>query len=244
MERELAARYADLYRRHWWWRAREAILVGEIERLPLPEEADILDVGCGDGLFFPRLQAFGEVRGIEVDESLLSDDNPVRSRIYCRPLGDPAYDGWRFHLITALDVIEHLRDDAAAVARMASMLVPGGLLMVTVPAFMSLWDTHDEINHHHRRYTRASLCALLAPHGAILQARYLFPGLFVPRLGAKALGRLLGAGVALDAVPPAPLNRLLANYLRLEDRVVRPLRLPFGTSVLAVLQAPAGTGSE
>jgi hypothetical protein len=91
---------------------------------------------------------------------------------------------------------------------------------------------------------RASLCALLAPHGAILQARYLFPGLVVPKLGAKALGRLLGGGVALDVVPPAPLNRLLATYFRLEDRVVRPLRLPFGTSVLAVLQAPAGTGSE
>jgi SAM-dependent methyltransferase len=244
MERELVARYADRYRRHWWWRARETILVGEIERLPLCAEPDILDVGCGDGLFFPRLELFGDVRGIEVDESLLSDDNPARSRIHSRPLGDPAYRGWRFDLITALDVIEHLQDDAAAVAQMASMLVPGGWLVVTVPAFTVLWDRHDELNQHYRRYTRERLCALLAPHGAIRSSRYLFPGLFVPKLAAKGLGRVLGTGVAQDAVPPAPLNRLLSAYFRLEDRIVRPLRLPFGTSVLAVIQAPVGAESR
>jgi SAM-dependent methyltransferase len=236
MERDLAARYAQLYRRHWWWRARESILVALIEELPLRRDAEILDVGCGDGLFFPRLRDFGNVRGIEVDESLLTPDGPFRRRIFTSPLGDVSYSDWRFDLITALDVIEHLEDDAAAIAHMTSMLVPDGWLVITVPAFMALWDRHDEINHHHRRYTRSSLHEILEPHGRIRKIRYLFPGLFVPKLVAKLVGRLRGGGLRQDRLPPSLVNEVLARYLRLEDRVVGPLRLPFGTSVLALLQ--------
>ena len=237
MERGLAARYRELYRHHWWWRAREAVLTRTIGRLPLPPRAEILDVGCGDGLFFPRLEAFGNVRGIEVDESLLSDDNPARRRIHTRPLGDPMYAGWKFELITALDVIEHIDDDAGAVAEMASMLAPGGWLVVTVPAFNVLWDRHDELNHHRRRYTKGQLRSLLAPHGELHRARYLFPGLFLPKLAARALGRARGEPLTQDVIPPRALSRVLEGCLRVEDRVLGPLRLPFGTSVLAVLQA-------
>ena len=35
------------------------------------------------------------------------------------------------------------------------MIAPGGALLVTVPAYQWLWSGHDEINHHHRRYTRS-----------------------------------------------------------------------------------------
>lgn len=238
MERELAARYGELYRRHWWWRAREAILVRTIEDLPLPPQAEILDVGCGDGLFFERLEDFGRVRGIEPDESLLSPDNPARQRIFTRPLGDPAYDGWRFDLITALDVIEHIDDDAAAVAAMAAMLSPGGWLVITVPAFMALWDTHDELNQHRRRYTRQQVRELVEPHGELRRLRYLFPGLFLPKLAARAVARVRGRSLQQDRIPSPAVSRLLAGCLRLEDRLLGPLGLPFGTSVLAIVQAP------
>lgn len=238
MERELAARYADLYHYHWWWRAREAILVRAIRRLGLPADAQILDVGCGDGLFFPELEAFGHVRGIEVDTSLLTADNPARARIFTAPLGDPAYDDWRFDLITALDVIEHIADDNGAVARMIDLLAPGGKLLITVPAFMSLWDRHDELNHHYRRYTAAELRRLLERHGSVARTRYLFPSLYVPKRAARWLGRLRGTAVTQDTIPPPAVSRLLAGWLSLEERITRPLHVPFGTSVLAVARAP------
>lgn len=238
MDPAFAKRYANLYRNHWWWQAREAILTEVIARLGLQPPAEILDVGCGDGLFFPQLERFGNVRGIEIDESLLSADGAARPRIFTRPLGDPEYAGWKFDLITALDVIEHMEDDADAVRRMVSMLEPGGRLVVTVPAFMVLWDRHDEINHHYRRYTKQQLGGLLAPRGEVRELRYLFNGLFFPKLVVKLVGRMSGSRVSQDRLPPSPVNSVVGRYFKLENRYLGPLRLPFGTSVLAVLEKP------
>ena len=68
MDNVYAAAYPDLYRKHWWWRVREEILLDRIAALlrDVPR-ARILDVGCGAGLFFDALQRFGEVEGIESD---------------------------------------------------------------------------------------------------------------------------------------------------------------------------------
>ena len=77
--------------------------------------------------------AEGEVRGIEVDSRLLDDSRPARARISTEPLGSPLYDDprWRFDVITALDVLEHIDDDRGALASMAGMLNPGGLMVIT-----------------------------------------------------------------------------------------------------------------
>ncbi|MBV8381660.1 MAG: class I SAM-dependent methyltransferase, partial [Planctomycetaceae bacterium] len=142
MEGDYGALYARLYREHWWWQAREAVLMETLRGLRPPPSSAILDVGCGDAVSFAALSAFGTVRGIEVDEGLLDPGGPFRDRISTRPLGDAVYDdpAWRFDLITALDVLEHIDDDRGAVTAMAAMLRPGGVVVVTVPAFELLWD--------------------------------------------------------------------------------------------------------
>src|SRR5690349_11674542 len=87
MQKPYVHEYKRLYQGHWWWRSREAILLDLITRLcPGQGGLDILDVGCGDGLFFPELERFGRVRGIEVDEGLLDPEGPYRPRIHTRPL--------------------------------------------------------------------------------------------------------------------------------------------------------------
>ena len=68
------------------------------------------------------------------------------------PFADDSFD-----LAVSLDVIEHLEDDLAALRELRRTVAPGGALLVTVPAYQWLWSGHDEINHHHRRYTRRSL---------------------------------------------------------------------------------------
>ena len=83
MQQPYAAEYNRLYHEHWWWRSREAILMDVLARFcPRRGDLEILDVGCGDGLFFPELERFGRVRGIEVDEGLLDPEGPYRERIY------------------------------------------------------------------------------------------------------------------------------------------------------------------
>ncbi len=184
MDETYRAEYERLYRAHWWWRARESILLGVLRRLGPKPGAAVLDVGCGNALSFAALEEFGTVRGIEVDPSLLDVRGPFRAQISTDPLESSLYDDprWRFDVITALDVVEHIDDDRAAVARMAAMLRRGGLLIITVPAFALLWDYHDELNFHRRRYTAGSLKRTLAGHGVeLLELRYLFRVAFHPQ---------------------------------------------------------------
>jgi SAM-dependent methyltransferase len=232
--------YAELYQRHWWWRAREAILLREIAALalPPPERAEILDVGCGNGLFLPALARFGRPTGIEVERALVRDDAPLRERIRHEPLGSPHWEGHLFDLVLALDVVEHIADDAAFTALLAARVRPGGFLMATVPAFPSLWDAHDDRNHHQRRYRRAGFEALLAPHGALLELRHLFPSLFVAKWVVARMNRGAAAPIDQTALPHPAVTRAVAALLRAEDRVLGPLHLPFGSSLLAVVRVP------
>ncbi len=237
MDQSYGADYTTLYNEHWWWRSREWMLMQEIASLSLPSPAEILDVGCGNGLFLRRLGELGKVRGIEVDVDLIDKKNPYKDQISTKPLGDPAYANWRFDLITACDVIEHIEDDSFAVHEMVSMLNPGGFLVITVPAFRFLWDRHDEINHHFRRYRQKSLHALLRSCKELrnVQCCYLFNSIFAPKLAVKVLNRLRKSQVAQHNVPSPRVNRLMESICRTEYAFTKG-RLPFGTSVLAVAQ--------
>jgi SAM-dependent methyltransferase len=236
MNEDYGKQYARLYAQHWWWRSREAMLVREIRRLHLPDGTEILDVGCGDALSFAVLSQFGRVRGIEVDASLVRADNPHRSDVFTAPLGDSQYADWQFDLITALDVVEHIEDDRKAIADMVAMLRPGGYLLMTVPAFMTLWDRHDEINHHFRRYDCNQVRKLLAGHGRVREVRYLFHGLFFLKGAFKLVNRISGGGLRQESVPPQPVNRVMQSLCLAEYFALRRLHLPFGTSVLAVVE--------
>lgn len=239
MDAAYAEGYERLYHEHWWWRSRETILLGEIRRLGLASPLRILDVGCGNGLFFPKLSELGEVWGIEADTSVLHEDGPYRDRIFTELLGAPIYQDRRFDLITALDVIEHIEDDTAAVRDMAGMLAPGGVLLLTVPAFMLLWDEHDVINQHHRRYTRESLRRVLERHGEILSLRYMFHAIFFPKLLVKWLNRSRDRKIAQHNIPSPLVNKVMEGVNAAEFRLGRGLPIPFGTSVCGVLRRPS-----
>jgi 2-polyprenyl-3-methyl-5-hydroxy-6-metoxy-1,4-benzoquinol methylase len=73
---EYGRRYHQLYEQHWWWRAREAAIVDVLRSVSPPDGwPRILDIGCGDGLFFSRLAEFGSVvEGIEPSSDLVTDD--------------------------------------------------------------------------------------------------------------------------------------------------------------------------
>ncbi len=239
MDKEYGLYYEKLYRGHWWWQAREAMLLDVIRSLAFRPPIEILDVGCGNGLFFAELGKFGNVRGIEVDTSLIDDDSPHRAQIFTEPLGHSGYRGLRFDLITALDVVEHIADDRQAIDEMYAMLRPGGKLVITVPASMKLWDLHDEINGHYRRYSRRTLRNLVSGKGRIVRLEYLFHALFAPKLAVKMLNTCLSRRLPQHSIPPKPVNRTMRMLCTLEYRLFHRLRIPFGTSLLAVIEKPA-----
>lgn len=236
MESDYASQYSALYHKHWWWRARESVLCRELKQLNLSSSTRILDVGCGDGLSFPLLRKFGVVEGIETDKSLLNPNSPHRSKIFTEPLGRPLYEGRRYDVITAFDVLEHIDDDRSAIRNINDMLEPGGWLVLTVPAFMCLWDGHDEINLHYRRYRADKLRAELQRYFQDLRVRYLFQSLFIPKLMLAMLNRLRDNAMPQHRIPSRWLNEAVQKVLEAEYLVVRRIPLPFGTSLLAVGQ--------
>jgi SAM-dependent methyltransferase len=236
MDEGYGARYAELYRAHWWWRAREELLDRLLQRLlGAGRSGELLDFGCGDGLFFPVLERYGAPRGIEPDARLLDPAGPWRDRISTDPLlPDPAQSA-RYRLIVALDVLEHIDDPRPVVKELAHRLAPGGWFIATVPAFQSLWTAHDDLNHHVRRYRLAELEALVREHGLeIVESRYFFSWLAVLKWGVAHLERFVRPAPKPPTVPFGPFNATALALSRIEQRLLGDSHPPFGSSALVV----------
>jgi 2-polyprenyl-3-methyl-5-hydroxy-6-metoxy-1,4-benzoquinol methylase len=242
MDDDYGRSYRDLYRRHWWWRAREDLIVDILlHRLPAAARRRVLDVGCGDGVFFDRLEALGaEVRGIEPDESLVSKDGKHRSKIHVGAFDDAFETREPFSLVTMLDVLEHMADPSAALRRAREVVEPHGWWLFTVPAFPMLWTQHDVLNHHYARFTKRTLRALLRSAGLdAMRLEYFFHWLVPLKLAVRLKERVRAAAPAAPRVPATVINRTCYWISRGERATVgRPGVLP-GSSLLAYGRFPA-----
>lgn len=242
MDAAYRAAYGRLYREHWWWRARERLLERELSRLSAGARfGRILDVGCGDGLFFPVLERFGEPSGVEADEGLLTPEGPYRSRIYAGPLDDRYQPEARFGLVLALDVVEHVTDAPAFLSRVNGLLEPGGWFVATVPALRALWTSHDTLNAHVTRYRRDEFAALVAGAGLeVVHARYCFVWLALAKLAVRAAEAVVPRAPRPPGIPPGPINKLLEGICLAEQAVLGRAQAPFGSSVLLIARARSG----
>lgn len=240
MERQIYERMRELEQVHWWFVARRRILAREIGRLPLPPDARILEAGCGTGGNLELLKRFGQVQAIEPD---------AESRAYAAELagvpvqggflpGDLPDLGGPLDLIAALDVIEHVDDDAGAVAALGERLKPGGFMVTTVPAYQWLWSEHDAQHHHKRRYTRPAYRRLFDAAGLkVRRATYFNSVLFPPIAAVRVVRSLAGAqGADDERLPSPPVNRTLQALFASEAALLRAFDLPFGVSILLIAQ--------
>jgi SAM-dependent methyltransferase len=241
MQPDYVSVYRDLYERHWWWRARERAVLAVICRHHAARPGDrVLDIGCGDGLFFERLSAFGTVEGVEPDPLAVSADGAHRGRIHVRPFDAAFAPGHHFRLIVMLDVLEHLSDADAALRHIHDLLAPDGTLVVTVPALRWLWTAHDDMNQHVTRYTAAELRAAARRAGLdVVEMHYLFHWMAAAKLAVRLKERLLGAAAGTPRIPPPWLNRLLEAVTAVDLRGGRGWGLPFGSSLIAVFRRAA-----
>jgi SAM-dependent methyltransferase len=237
--------------RHWWYRGRRRVLRAELDRLPLPPDARLLDAGCGSGRTLDELAAYGRASGIDISPDAVT---VARQRghddVQVAAIEDMPFDDDTFDVVTCLDVVEHTPDDRATLAELLRVTRPGGLLLVTVPAYQSLWSRHDEVNLHYRRYDRTSLRAAAGAAGWSVVSDTHFNALLLAPAAAVRLGQRrrhmhapahadAPARSDLDLTPPL-LNGVLELPLRLESWLVAAgARLPAGLSLLGVLRRPA-----
>lgn len=235
MNVDYADQYATLYRTHWWWRARERVLLDEIASIvgPQPPPLRVLDVGCGAGLFFDALSHLGEVEGIESDGSLVASAGRWQSHITHGSLDDSFAPAHRFDLVLMLDVLEHLHDPVTPLKRALALTTPTGALVVTVPALRWLWTRHDDLNEHVTRYSRRELVELLTRTGwHVGKAEYLFASLVPGKLAVRAVEAITRPVPESPQVPSPFINRLAQRWLEIESSCRSVL--PIGTSLLAV----------
>lgn len=236
MDERYLAVYRELYGEHWWWRARERLLLEHVaRRAPAGGFGPILDIGCGDGLFFAALRRFGRPEGLETPRPGPPPSSPW-GPIHLNELGS-FRSPHRFGLVLLLDTLEHVEDDRRFLESARRQLAPGGLLLLTVPAFRALWSAHDAINSHRRRYSRIELVELAERAGLVVDdVRYFCFWTAIAKWLQARRERLFGApGDAIPRVPPPALNRFLIRLCRWEQRLLP--NPPFGSSLLLVARS-------
>ncbi len=225
---------------HWWYVARRDILADFIGReVNPPKGARILEIGCGTGHNLPMLGAFGEVDAIEIDPAA----REIASKRLGKEVGSaplPELSGvadGQYDMIAVLDVVEHIEDDVAALEAMAKRLKPGGTILITVPAHQWMWSAHDVVNHHKRRYSKATLIAALERAGLKWRKLGYFNSLLFPAaVAARLAGKLTGKDDSDDSPPAKPLNAIFEKIFGLERHLVGRVPLPPGLSLIVLAQ--------
>lgn len=233
---------------HWWYRGRRRVLNEVLARIAPRSGSRLLDAGCGSGRELDELAAWGSVTGVDLcAESVASARARGHADVHCAAIERMPFPDERFDVVTCLDVIEHTPDDRATLTELRRVTRPGGLLVVTVPAYQSLWSAHDVVNRHFRRYRAASLREAAVESGWSVVRDTHFNAVLLPPAAAVRLARrgrdgAEGAEGADDAqrselaMTPPVLDRLLELPLRAEARLIgRGRRIGAGLSLLAVL---------
>jgi len=216
----------------------------------------ILDAGCGRGFYTHAAALFPFVRqvtGIDVNAGYLTVARShcrsakitlSQESVYALPFPDRTFD-----YIICSEVLEHLRDDAGAVAELFRVLKKGGTLAVTVPnrSFPFLWDplnfllmrligthVHKDIwwlagiwADHERLYTRRDLKYILDKRFSSVDikgiVRWSWPAahFFLYGIGKNLVERLgLSQFDRFQFSKERPLARLLARIVSLPNRLL------------------------
>jgi SAM-dependent methyltransferase len=202
----------------------------------------ILDIGCGTGGTLEAIADFGETWGADISQDALDFCRERGlTRLKLCPAEKLDFDNESFDVALSCDVLEHLEDDAPALAEMKRILRPGGYGIITVPAHKWLWSSHDIALQHRRRYNAGELRAKLEAAGlGIVRFSYGVSLMFPALIGYRALRRILPGRKAPQTEfvrVPSVLRWVLLRMLDLEAAMVcRGVPLPPGASLVAVVR--------
>lgn len=239
MESDTYAIEADVEATHWWFTERRRLFSRLIAKFGLASDARILDIGTSTGTNLRMLRDLGYVRseGLDASEDAVrwcaakGYGKVTRGDVCAMPFPDGEFD-----LVLATDIIEHVDDDAAALREIRRVLKPDGRVLITVPAFQSLWGVQDEIGQHKRRYRARQVQQRAKAAGlAVFKKFYFNYLLFLPILLVRTVIRASRVQVRNENEMNSPvINRILKAIFRFDVWTAPLLHPPFGVSYLVV----------
>jgi len=233
-------RICDLEEKHFWHRVRKKIVHDMLSK-HVKRGSRVLDVGCGTG----NVASYLKKKGWDVD----CGDSYLKGLLCCRKrcgegkyfqfdLCDPVFDS-EYDCITALDVIEHIDDDALVLSNLYKALKKDGVLIVTVPAYDFMWSGRDDYAGHKRRYTINELDDKLEKAGFHVVKKsyymtFLFPALLTYRLFSRYFSGDSANKLTSEVKINPLLNQLFYIIFSAESILVRSFYLPFGNSIICI----------
>lgn len=197
----------------------------------------ILELGCGCGNMTEIFLRKELVLATDINEDYL---RIVRNRYQSYPnvtidlldlnkVDMIKYKRFSFDTIVCLNVLEHLEDDTQVLKAMKEVLIPGGRLIILVPAVKFIYSAHDRDAGHFRRYARKELISKIRAADFELEQCFYFNfiGFWGWLLSSKFLKRNMYSETHLSIFEKmVPINCYLEN-------IIKP---PIGLSLVCICQ--------
>jgi SAM-dependent methyltransferase len=223
---------------HWWFAVRRKLLKLFLSFLDLPFGCVAVDIGCGVGSNLKILGSAGlNVIGLDRSFRALSlAQKKIKFPLLNGDLNKLPIRPKSVGLIVAMDILEHLDNDIGSIRSFYQALKEEGILILTVPAFRSLWGIQDEVTGHKRRYSRQEIVNKLRQEGfEIMKSSYFNFFLFFPIFLARRLIRLFGLRIESENEINSPIiNFFLKVIFSLESYILRCFSFPFGVSIFCI----------
>jgi SAM-dependent methyltransferase len=231
----------ECVRRHPWWQARAKLVLAALQRNNIFPPATVAEIGCGWGTNMDVLERSGyKITGFDISRRILEMiDRPERNLVEMDVNRELPANHQNFDALLALDVLEHLDDDRGAIGRMAKLLRPNGLAVISVPALPELFSEFDEIQGHRRRYLPGSLRAAFADSGLTVRNIFFWGAWMIPilrRTRKTARDQKISSRTYLEylRLPPWPVPALMRFAYLCEERKALNGSLKSGTSLFAI----------
>lgn len=157
-------------------------------------------------------------------------------KVFLGDICELPFENGQFKLVLATDILEHVEDDSVALGEIRRVLAPGGVVLITAPAFNCIWGMQDDISHHKRRYLIAPLIERLEKAGFTrLESFYFNYILFFPIWAARRVIRLLGIRLKSEnEINTRLINDVFSRLFAFDVLSARRIKPPVGVSAFVM----------
>lgn len=231
----------------WWYRSLHELTIKKIKAYSFTPNARILDAGCGTGgmLAYLKSKGYTNIEGFDLSSDAIEYANEytdLNVRLLDILDSDKAYEKNRFDIVISNDILCLLAEpqDKIALTKLLSLLKPGGVLIMNLPANNIFKGTHDKTLNVLRRYSKSKITSLVGESAEIKESIYwpftLSPLIFIVRFSQriKMLFNKNENFLSDVKLPPAFLNKIFYGLISWENSFMKTK--PWGSSVFVVMQ--------